>query len=74
MPMHLSFCGDCGTALCKTADADMFRNMVIVFTGTLDDGGEALNKAPQAELWTKYRADWTGKVGSGKMKQCNEFT
>ena len=71
--MRVSFCGDCGVALCKLADDEKFRGSVIVFTGALDDEGEMLGKIPQAELWTKYRVDWTGQVGSGVMMQCEEF-
>ena len=73
MPLRVSFCGDCGVALCKLADDEKFKGSVIVFTGTLDDEGEALGKTPQAELWTKYRVDWVGKVGSGEMMQFEGF-
>ena len=73
MPLRVSFCGDCGVVLCKLADDDKFKGSVIVFTGTLDDEGEALGKTPQAELWTKYRVDWVGKVGNGGMMQFEGF-
>ena len=73
MPLRVSFCGDCGVAVCKIADDDKFKGTVIVFSGTLDDEGETLAKMPQAELWTKYRVPWLGKVGGGEMMQNEEF-
>ena len=73
IPLTISFCGDCGSSLCKTADSDKFRNMTIVFTGALDDSGETLGKAPQAEIWTKHRIDWVNKVGNGEMMQYEGF-
>lgn len=50
MPMRVSFCGDCGVALCKYADDEKFKGTVIVFSGTLDDEGAALEKAPQVRI------------------------
>jgi hypothetical protein len=73
MPLRVSFCGDCGVAVCKIADDDKFKGTVIVFSGTLDDEGETLGKAPQAELWTKYRVPWVRKVGSSEMIQNEGF-
>jgi hypothetical protein len=73
MAMRVSFCGDCGVPLWKTADSDMFKGTVIVFSGTLDDDSHAIGKAPQAEIWTKERLGWVGKVGGEELAQYEEF-
>ena len=67
IPLHVFFCGGCGVAVCKTAEDEKFKGTVIVFSGTLDDEGEAVGRMPAAELWTKYQVPWAGKVGSGEM-------
>lgn len=71
--MHLSFCGNCGSGLCKTVEDEKFQNMIICFMGTLEDDGELLKQAPQAEIWTKYRVDWATRVGGGEMMQYEGF-
>jgi hypothetical protein len=69
MGIKLSFCGDCGSPLCKVAEAEAFRGLNIVFGGTLDDQ-DALEKAkPGGELWIKYRPTWLSEVeGAGQMQ------
>lgn len=71
--LTISFCGNCGTALCKTAGGNEFGDVVICFAGVVDDDGKTLGTAPQAELWTKYRLDWVGKGGDVGMKQFEGF-
>lgn len=45
--------------------------MVIVFAGCLD-GPEALQEiSPEAEMWTKYRAEWRGSLEG--TRQCVGF-
>ena len=73
IPLRVLFCGDCGVALWKYADAEQFKGTVIVFTGTLDDDGKALGKMPQSEIWTKWRVDWAGKVGGGELMEYEGF-
>lgn len=65
----VNFCGSCGTAIFKEADA--FDGVAIVLMGTIDDNGELLSKAPQAELWTKYRVPWNSEVKGAK--QCEAW-
>ncbi len=69
MEIKLSFCGDCGSPLCKEADAEAFRGLTIVFGGTLDGEGAMDGVKPGGELWVKYRASWVGEVeGAGQMQ------
>jgi hypothetical protein len=69
MDIKLSFCGDCGSPLCKEADAEAFKGLKIVFGGTLD-GQQALDEVkPAGELWVKYRASWlTALEDAGQMQ------
>lgn len=60
--IDVSWCGSCGLALCKQVQGD---EKIIVFAGTLDDGGVAIKKVPQVELWTADRVEWCGVVGKG---------
>lgn len=62
-PITTTFCGNCGSAMSKVADTDNFKGSEIVLLGCLDEpkGWMEENK-PQAEMWTKHRADWRGNV------------
>lgn len=73
MPLRVSFCGNCGVPLWKYAEGEQFKGTVIVFTGTLDDEGKALGTMPQAEIWTKNRVDWVGKVSTAELAQYEGF-
>lgn len=69
--MTVTFCGECGSALSKEADAEAFKGKVIVFAGCLD-GPEALQGLnPEAEMWTKYRVGWRGELEG--RRQCVGF-
>jgi hypothetical protein len=69
MNIKLSFCSDCGSPLCKEADADAFKGLKIAFGGTLDDQGALDKVKPGGELWVKYRASWLSEVqGAGQMQ------
>jgi len=70
IPITVSSCSVCGTGLCKTAGED---SAVIVFAGTVDDGGKAISQPPQVELWTKHRLEWCGAVGKGEIAGFKEF-
>lgn len=63
------FCGDCGSTIYKQADADMFENVSLVQSGTLD--GSALDKIsrPSSELNVKLRASWLAEVSAAVQKQ-----
>ena len=71
LKLTLSFCGDCGSALCKTADADEFRGLKIVFAGTLDGAGEGggVETKPDGELWVKYRVPWLQEIKGAQQFQ-----
>ena len=49
MMLTLSFCGDCGSTLWKTATAEPLQGLIIVEIGTLDDLAE-LDKAKPESL------------------------
>lgn len=63
------FCGDCGSTVYKQADGDMFENVSLVQSGTLD--GPALDKIskPSSELNVKLRASWLAEVSAAAQKQ-----
>jgi hypothetical protein len=69
--MTVTFCGECGSALSKEADADAFKGMVIVFAGCLDGEGVLERVRPQAEMWTKWRVGWRGELDG--VRQCERF-
>jgi hypothetical protein len=59
-----NFCGDCGGVIGKSqTGGDEFKDLVIVFAGTLDgkEGIENIGK-PEAEIWVTHRAPWVKPV------------
>ena len=73
MNLSVHFCGNCGTALYKEADADTFKGMKIVQAGTLDGHQMKLDDVRLgAELYVKYRAGWLGETEG--VAQCQEFS
>ena len=69
MQLTVSFCGNCGTALYKEADADAFKGVVIVQAGTLDDLNGLESAQPEDELYVKYRASWVPTVATAKQNE-----
>lgn len=65
--MTVSFCSNCGSALCKEADAEEFRGLAIVFAGTVDNADALLEQPPNMELWTKYRLPYVEPIKAAKQ-------
>lgn len=63
------FCGDCGTAIYKHADADMFQDISLVQSGTLDGSARDKISKPSSELNVKLRASWLAEVSTAVQKQ-----
>lgn len=69
--MTVRFCGDCGSALYKTAAAEEFKGLRIVMAGTLDGVGEGggVETKPDGELWVKYRVPWLQEIKGAQQFQ-----
>ena len=70
LPMSLRFCPGCGSAMFKTADADGFRGLAMVFAGTLDKeilGDDMGSVKPDMEIWTTLRAGWVPEIEGVKQ-------
>lgn len=65
-----TFCGDCGTLICKENDeADDFKPVLILQLGTADEG-LGLGGEPSAEFFIPHRAKWQPEL---KAAQCQGF-
>jgi hypothetical protein len=62
MTLHTFFCDNCSSPIYRTAEAEQFKGLSAVFTGTLDDFEEQNKLKPDREVWTKRRATWRGEV------------
>ncbi|KAH6604434.1 hypothetical protein Trco_007880 [Trichoderma cornu-damae] len=63
------FCGDCGTAVYKQADAEMFSTLSLVQSGTLDGSPKDKIGRPVTELNVKLRPSWLVGVEAAAQKQ-----
>ncbi|KAL6872121.1 Mss4-like protein [Trichoderma novae-zelandiae] len=63
------FCDNCGSALYKQGDAEMFAPVSLVQAGTLDGPAKDKVSAPSTELNVKLRASWLAEVRGAAQKQ-----
>ncbi|RFU80197.1 hypothetical protein TARUN_2007 [Trichoderma arundinaceum] len=68
---HLTvfFCGDCGTVVYKQSDAEMFANLSLVQSGTLEGPVKEKISQPSAELNVRLRASWLAEVSAAAQKE-----
>lgn len=69
MKLTVHFCDNCGTAVYKKADHDLFRGCVVLLAGTLDDQNGLEQAKPEMELFTKYRAPWLKRLDWATQKE-----
>ncbi|KAF2801321.1 uncharacterized protein BDZ99DRAFT_403637 [Mytilinidion resinicola] len=62
-----SFCGNCGTTVCKETQAEGFKGLVIVEAGALNVGSGVEYVKPEGEIWVKHRVGWL-KEGEGLVQ------
>lgn len=67
--LTIFFCGDCGTTIYKQADGDMFENVSLVQSGTLDGSARDKISKPSSELNVKCRTSWLAEVSNAVQKQ-----
>jgi hypothetical protein len=69
MMLTLEFCGDCGSPLFKRSDLEMFKGMVAVNVGTLDDKGLVDTLKPVKEHNSGKRTAWVNAFeGAAQME------
>lgn len=52
----ISFCGNCSSTLWKESDAEGFKDLRLIQSGTL--GQELDNYPPNGEIFTPFRSKW----------------
>lgn len=62
MKLTVHFCDNCGCAVWKKADHELFKGAIVLLAGSLDDPGELEQAKPEVELYTKYRVSWLPKI------------
>jgi hypothetical protein len=73
MTLMVYFCENCGSTLYKEGDSDLFKGVIIVQAGTLDDQEMKLEDVKLgAELYVKHRVGWLGEMKG--VAQCQEFS
>lgn len=69
MKLTAHFCDNCGCAVWKKADHELFKGAVVLLAGTLDNPEELEQTKPEVELYTKYRVSWLPKIDHIMEKQ-----
>lgn len=62
MDLTIYFCGNCGSAIYKTATKETFRGQIVLMVGTMNDGDGIEKAAPAREFYVKYRGGWVQPV------------
>lgn len=68
MKLTVHFCDNCGCAVFKTADHDLFTGSIVLLAGTLDKPDELEQAKPGVELYTKYKVSWLPKYELAMQK------
>lgn len=67
MVITITFCPECATTIYKEADEVVFKDKVILQTGTLNVPLNSL--VPEAELWVQHRPEWMPELAGAVQKQ-----
>jgi hypothetical protein len=74
MRMTFFFCSECGVNVSKTGDHDVFKGLVIIQAGSLDNQHGLEQAVPTAELYVKNRVRWVEQLsGAGQLQEFPEI-
>ncbi|KAE8152343.1 Mss4-like protein [Aspergillus avenaceus] len=62
MDLSVFFCGGCGSTIYKKATGDMFKGVIVLLVGTVDNAEGVEKAVPDREFYVKHRGDWLQPV------------
>lgn len=68
MKLTVNFCDNCGRAVRKKTDHELFKRAVVLVAGTLDIPDELEQAKPELELYTNYRVSRLPKYATAIQK------